>query len=117
VRTGQRGWLSWVSLGAAYLLMLQTLVVGFRLGGEADQVDTIICSPAGDQAAPNMPGQGHRHGPDCCLIGCGLCGSSAATPTEIRPINAVVLKELSYDRIIAKSESTSHRARGPPQAV
>jgi hypothetical protein len=125
VRTGQRGWPSFVSLGAAYLLMLQMLVAGLCLGGagEADQANPVICSSSGDQATESMPGHGHRHGPAFCLTGCNLCGSAAATPPEFRQVSAIALTGAAVtfavpnDRIIAKSEPTSPRARGPPRAV
>lgn len=110
----------------AYLLVLQSLVVGVATSarGAALFSDTICLSKAsgpldGGSAPPGRPA---RHGDSCCVFHCAAFGSAAAPSPfvgEAPPSLSYVEIKPVYDRSVLLSEAATPPlgSRAPPALV
>lgn len=80
-------WRAWTAVAAAYLLVLQVLVMGIAGGAHAaplslDHVVTVMCGPSahGGTALPVDGGPAPHQSPSCCVLGCSMFGPGAAPP-------------------------------------
>lgn len=117
-------WRMPLALAAAYLLVLQMVVVGFTLGAQAAPAATdlhdILCTTSGDHGGgPDESLPGHL---DCCTQGCPMLGSlgiAAPPAVAVSTVSFVIAPEPapSPDRDARPSHRQDQRsARGPPGA-
>jgi hypothetical protein len=122
-RTGRMA----VALVAAWLLVLQSMVGAFALGGASaaaplDGFGNVICTHDG---AAGFPGSDRRpaHPPACCVLVCSLASPALAAPPDAGPLlvridpeTARIVFPVSGHRPWARGHSPSS-PRAPPFAA
>ncbi|WP_112664282.1 hypothetical protein [Microvirga flavescens] len=121
----KKGWASWVAVAAAYLIAVQTLLVGLTLGSAAAPLQTgdahaVLCltNPVAQQDGDASSGKTHL--PNCCILGCGMFGSALAPPPQFvtfldLPIVASAAAIPVRDhQVVAISFRTPGNPRAPP---
>ncbi len=125
----RKGCNSWPALAAAYLLVIQTLILGFAQTTHAsvvqrDFLGNVICSSELNKAGQDEPGQpsNHLHRQNCCVLGCKMFGPSVAPPPTIisfvqfRSAEANAEVNLSDKYFIICKQRTPRNTRAPPPA-
>lgn len=80
LKTTHPAWRAWTALAAAYLLVLQMLMVGLATPALTLESTGILCQGAAnsDAEGPLAPAGGAAA--DCCILGCPMFGPTVAPP-------------------------------------
>ncbi|MFG1462523.1 hypothetical protein V5F77_06445 [Xanthobacter sp. DSM 24535] len=122
-------WKAWTAVAAAYLLVLQVLLIGMSIGAHAGPLSLVdgagaLClssssggPPAGDDAPAHAL-------PDCCVLGCTMFGPAAAPPPPTallvpppRSDGAPIAKMRPSAFVRSSIAHSSSLARAPPAAI
>lgn len=126
-RQRQREWTSWVALAAAYLMAVQTLLVGLNLGAMAEPVKGnmsghVLClGSVPGQDDTSQPASETSHAAQCCALGCGMFGPTISAPPRLITIVTYAVETSIHaipivdDHASAAIVWTPRNARAPPQ--
>lgn len=122
----RRRWSMAVAFAAAYLLVLQSVVVAFALGvgpspAQLDGFGNVICTHAGAAELPagDTP---QKHLPNCCVFGCPMTSPALGAAPPVSGLQA----RLSFQSVVYQFPKPGHLAlarerspanpRAPPAA-
>ncbi len=115
-------WRAWTAVAAAYLLVLQMLVVGLATPAFALESAGILCQSAATADSDGSQSPSGTASADCCVLGCPMFGPSVAPPPHL----AVVLPGRVWGVAPLRGTalilgeglgSSTSRARAPPSLV
>lgn len=122
--TGGSRWRKAAALIAAYVLLLQMVLVGLSLGAHADpaRLDSfgnVLCA-TGQPGSPATPADDPAHHTDCCFAFCQNVGTAAVAtpditvPARLAPASVKTL-ESQHIPALETALATPWQARAPPR--
>ncbi|MGO4704317.1 hypothetical protein AB4072_00870 [Microvirga sp. 2MCAF38] len=123
----RKGWASWVAVAAAYLLAIQTLLVGLTLGSTAAPLQTsdahaVLCL-TGPSTSEGDASSNKAHVPNCCVLGCGMFNAAFAPPPQtarlisLQSTMTLVSIPARDQHVVVVSVRTPGNPRAPPLKV
>lgn len=128
-KQGKRNWMSWVAVAAAYLMIVQALLVGVKSGamaatGMSGIPGHVLClTDASQSTETQQPASDSTHTQPCCTIGCHMFGPALSAPPQasaaiLYPVEASLCAfDIADDRILCPVAQAPLNARAPPQTI
>lgn len=119
MRTTHPAWRAWTALAAAYLLVLQMLMVGLATPALTLESAGILCQAAAASGSGDPQSPAQDTSADCCILGCSMFGPPVAPP----PPFAALLPSRSWNGAEPQGRpllvgsglgSSTSQARAPP---
>lgn len=114
----------WVAIVAAYLLVMQALLVGFTSGAstapaQLDIFGHVLCAPGGGDDGDGSTD--HQHGLHCHALGCGMCPTVLPAQPAIRlaevPSRPMPAASAGADRVASDHDRLLAKPRAPPPLI